>query len=162
MISNAMFYRQDTQATTNKAGVLMKIGPIEFTLTQLWISFIGTLVVIPINLVIVTLFRKAKYSQRNLIAHHLQGKKLRRGRMENNEQYEKTKRFVMINIFLYMSKMCLCSFFGKRRYHSKLIDEEMERIGAIPSIEDKTRTLPHWTVYIAWGCKFNERERFGL
>ena len=49
MISNAMFYRQDTQATTNKAGVLMKIGPIEFTLTQLWISFIGTLVVIPIK-----------------------------------------------------------------------------------------------------------------
>jgi hypothetical protein len=88
MISNAMFYRQDTQATKNQAGVLMKIGPIEFTLTQLWVSFIGTLVVLPINLIIVTLFRKAKYSQRILIKHHLNERK-----RQNKPQYEKTKRF---------------------------------------------------------------------
>ncbi len=99
MISNAMFYRQDTQATTHKAGVLMKIGPIEFTLTQLWISFIGTLVVLPVNLIIVTLFRKAKYSQRNLITHHLQEKKNRNRRTENDEQHEKTRRFVIIGVF---------------------------------------------------------------
>jgi hypothetical protein len=42
--------------------------------------------------------------------------------------------------------------------HSKKSDEEdeIERIGAIPSVEDKTRTLPHWTIYIAWGCKINK------
>jgi hypothetical protein len=94
MISNAMFYRQDTQGTKNKAGVLIKIGPIEFTLTQLWISFIGTLVVLPVNLIIVTLFRKAKYSQRTLITHHLKEKKRRNKRIEKDEQYEKTIKFV--------------------------------------------------------------------
>jgi hypothetical protein len=93
MISNAMFYRQDTQANKNQAGVLMKIGPIEFTLTQLWVSFIGTLVVLPINLIIVTLFRKAKYSQRILIRHHLNERKRQNKPLETNEQYEKTKRF---------------------------------------------------------------------
>jgi len=98
MISNAMFYRQDTQATTNKAGVLMKIGPIEFTLTQLWISFIGTLVVLPVNIIIVTLFRKAKYSQRTLITYHLQEKKRRNKQIENKEQSEKTMKFVNISI----------------------------------------------------------------
>ncbi len=77
----------------------MKIGPIEFTLTQLWISFIGTLVVLPVNLIIVTLFRKAKYSQRNLITHHLQEKKNRNRRTENDEQHEKTRRFVIIGVF---------------------------------------------------------------
>ncbi len=96
MISNAMFYRQETQATTNKAGVLMKIGPIEFTLTQLWVSFISTLVVLPGNLIIVTLFRKAKYSQRTLIAHHLEEKKRRNKRMGIDEQSEKTTRFVIV------------------------------------------------------------------
>lgn len=89
MISNAMFYRQDTQATANKAGVLMKIGPIQFTLTQLWISFIGTLIVLPINLIIVTLFRKAKYSQKTLVNHHM--KDIQR-RNKSSEQNEKTKR----------------------------------------------------------------------
>lgn len=69
MISNAMFYRQDVEATQHKAGVLIKLGPIQFTLTQLWISFISTLVVLPINLIIVTLFRKAKYSQRTLVSN---------------------------------------------------------------------------------------------
>lgn len=96
MISNAMFYRQDTQATANKAGVLMKIGPIEFTLTQLWVSFIGTLIVLPVNLIIVTLFRKAKYSQRSLVNHHLKDKQRRNKSKENDEQKEKTKRFVFL------------------------------------------------------------------
>jgi hypothetical protein len=95
MISNAMFYRQDTQATANKAGVLMKIGPIEFTLTQLWISFIGTLIVLPVNLIIVTLFRKAKYSQKTLITHYLKENKRRRKKsLEKDEQYQKTTKFV--------------------------------------------------------------------
>ncbi|CAF4229923.1 unnamed protein product, partial [Rotaria sp. Silwood2] len=138
MISNAMFYRQDTNATGNKAGVLMKIGPIQFTLTQLWISFIGTLIVLPVNLIIVTLFRKAKYSQKTLITHQLKETQRRNKRLEKDEQYEKTTRF-----------------FSRAKYrlkHSKKLDEEeIERIGAIPSVEDKTRTLPHWTIYIAWG-----------
>ncbi len=96
MISNAMFYRQDTAATANKAGVLMKIGPIEFTLTQLWVSFIGTLIVLPVNLIIVTLFRKAKYSQKTLITHHLKEIKRRNKSDEKDEQHEETSRFVFV------------------------------------------------------------------
>jgi hypothetical protein len=98
MISNAMFYRQDTEATGNKAGVLMKIGPIEFTLTQLWISFIGTLIVLPINLIIVTLFRKAKYSQRTLITHHLDERKRQNKLIKKYDQRDKTKKFVFLQI----------------------------------------------------------------
>ncbi|CAF3946958.1 unnamed protein product [Adineta steineri] len=138
MISNAMFYRQDTQATKTKAGVLMKIGPIEFTLTQLWISFIGTLIVLPVNLIIVTLFRKAKYSQKALVTHQRQETKRRKKLNEKDEQHEKTSRFF--------------SRSKSRLTHSKNSNEDdIERIGAIPSIEDKTRTFPHWTIYIAWG-----------
>lgn len=52
-------------------------------------------------------------------------------------------------------------FFSRGKLRSKKraqkIDEEqeIERIGVIPSVEDTTRTLPHWTVYIAWTCKRN-------
>ena len=49
-------------------------------------------------------------------------------------------------------------FFSKAKYrltHSRTLeDEEVERIAAIPSFEDKTRTLPHWIIYIAWSRKF--------
>jgi hypothetical protein len=151
MISNAMFYRQDTQATKSKAGVLMKLGPIEFTLTQLWISFIGTLVVLPINLIIVTLFRKAKYNQRTLITHQIEENKVLNNPFKKYGQYEKTRRF-----------------FSRRKYskHSKLEEEDTERVAAIPSVEDKTRTLPYWCIYIAWACKINtntfSKRFFGL
>jgi hypothetical protein len=161
MISNAMFYRQDTQATTNKAGVLMKIGPIEFTLTQLWISFIGTMIVLPVNLLIVTLFRKAKYSQRALITHQIRERKRRCKSGTNDEQNEKTNRFVVTSCsFAHTNRKSRLDirFFSKGKYRlarSKQTsdDNPIERIAAIPSIEDKTRTFPHWTIYIAWSCK---------
>jgi hypothetical protein len=58
----------------------------------------------------------------------------------------------------------LFRFFSRAKYRltrsKKLEEEEVERIGAIPSVEDKTRTLPHWTVYIAWGCKINKQNLF--
>jgi hypothetical protein len=162
MISNAMFYRQDTQATTNKAGVLMKIGPIEFTLTQLWISFIGTLIVLPVNLIIVTLFRKAKYSQKTLITHHMKESKRKNKPFGKDEQYEKTSRFVFV--FLLIKLKFNSRFFSRaklRLTHSKKVEEdEVERIAAIPSVEDKTRTLPHWIIYIAWACKINKHHHF--
>ena len=87
-----MFYRQETRTTANKAGVLMKIGPIEFTLTQLWVSFIGTMIVLPVNLLIVTLFRKAKYSQKALITYQRREAKRRNQSKEKDEQYEKSTR----------------------------------------------------------------------
>jgi hypothetical protein len=55
--------------------------------------------------------------------------------------------------------MILFRFFSRGKHHfknSKLDKEDIERIAAIPSVEDKTRTLPHWTIYIAWGCKINK------
>ena len=45
-------------------------------------------------------------------------------------------------------------FFSTKKSRSTSNEEETERVAAVPSIEDKTRTLPHWTIYIAWGCKF--------
>ena len=135
-----MFYRQDTQATANKAGVLMKIGPFQFTMSQLWISFISTLIVLPVNLLIVTLFRKAKYSQRTLISHHLKERRRRLKPLKSDAQYEKTSRFFAR---------------GKARSmrSAKRDEEDIERIGVVPSVEDKTRTLPHWIIYIAWSCE---------
>jgi polycystin 1L2 len=96
MISNAMFYRQDTQSTKSKAGVLMQIGPIEFTLTQLWVSFSGTLIVLPINLIIVTLFRKAKYNQRILITDQVQEKICRNNPFNIDGQYDEATRLVVV------------------------------------------------------------------
>lgn len=56
MIANAMFYK----AEPSSVQPLVKLGPIKFTMAQLFTSIIGSLIVIPVNLIVVTLFRKSK------------------------------------------------------------------------------------------------------
>ncbi|CAF4734744.1 unnamed protein product, partial [Rotaria socialis] len=76
------------------------------------------------------------YSQKTLVTYQLKKAKYQNKSYESNEQHKKT-----------------ISFFSKTKSccnNSKLDQEEIERINAIPSIEDKTRTLPHWLVYVAW------------
>lgn len=60
MISNAMFF--ETEATTSRDADRwsLKVGPFRFSLHQLYTSFISLLIVLPVNIVIVTLFRKSR------------------------------------------------------------------------------------------------------
>lgn len=61
MISNAMFYGQDT-------GGKITLGPISFSLTGIYISFISALIVAPPIFFITFMFRKSKkrvFKQRN-------------------------------------------------------------------------------------------------
>ena len=56
MIANAMFYK----AEPSSVQPLVQLGPLKFTMAQLFTSIIGSLIVIPVNLIVVTLFRKSK------------------------------------------------------------------------------------------------------
>ncbi|XP_035669852.1 polycystic kidney disease protein 1-like 2 [Branchiostoma floridae] len=56
MITNAMFYRTDESIKQQ----VYRLGPLVFTLSQLWISFVSTLIVFPVNFIIVYVFRKSR------------------------------------------------------------------------------------------------------
>ncbi|XP_019631004.1 PREDICTED: polycystic kidney disease protein 1-like 2 [Branchiostoma belcheri] len=56
MITNAMFYRTDDSVRQQ----VYRLGPLVFTLSQLWISFVSTLIVFPVNFIIVYVFRKSR------------------------------------------------------------------------------------------------------
>jgi polycystin 1L2 len=57
MISNAMFYGQD------EAVERLKIGPIKFALSSIYISFIGVIMTFPVILAITMIFRKSNSSE---------------------------------------------------------------------------------------------------
>ncbi|XP_077985128.1 polycystin-1-like protein 2 [Glandiceps talaboti] len=62
MIANCMFFRTDNE----KAGVsdkLFSLGPLEFSLKELYVSVVSSLVVFPPSIVLVQLFRKCKAKQ---------------------------------------------------------------------------------------------------
>ncbi|XP_069125477.1 polycystin-1-like protein 2 [Argopecten irradians] len=60
MVANAMFYRSEDNVENKESFV---IGPIEFSLSGLYISFISSLVVLPVNLIIDHIFRKTRPRQ---------------------------------------------------------------------------------------------------
>ncbi|XP_077993194.1 polycystin-1-like protein 2 [Glandiceps talaboti] len=61
LISNAMFYKTDSEAK-KMTFTWVRFGPIQFSLQQIYIGTISTLVVFPVNAIIVTIFRKTKRS----------------------------------------------------------------------------------------------------
>ncbi len=64
MISNAMFFETEgaRQAEENWS---LKVGPFRFSVHQLYTSFVSLLIVLPVNIVIVTLFRRSREPPRD-------------------------------------------------------------------------------------------------
>ena len=58
MIANAMFYKDGQEGESD--GVEVKIGPIRLSVRQIGIGVMSSLVVIPVNLLIVNIFRRAR------------------------------------------------------------------------------------------------------
>ena len=57
MVSNAMFFETEQGNSWN-----IKVGPFRFSWHQLFTSLISLLIVLPVNIIIVTLFRRSKRS----------------------------------------------------------------------------------------------------
>ena len=60
MLANAMFYQTDDSSSS---GNQVRAGPLVFSLKQLWIGFISCLVILPVNLLIVYIFRNVRPKQ---------------------------------------------------------------------------------------------------
>ncbi|XP_070568587.1 polycystin family receptor for egg jelly-like [Ptychodera flava] len=63
LISNAMFYRTDSEAE-KMTYTRVEFGPIRFSLQQVYIGTVSTLVVLPVNLIIINIFRKSRRCSR--------------------------------------------------------------------------------------------------
>ncbi|XP_070535502.1 uncharacterized protein [Ptychodera flava] len=61
LISNAMFYKTNSEAE-KAAYTMVQIGPIKFSLQQIYIGTVSGLIVLPVNVIIVNVFRKSRRS----------------------------------------------------------------------------------------------------
>ncbi|KAI8489900.1 hypothetical protein Bbelb_322610 [Branchiostoma belcheri] len=69
MIANAMWYRTDDNVGTTTS---LRLGPLEFTLHQLWVSVMSTLTVIPVNVMLVQIFRSTRPKDKEERDKHLE------------------------------------------------------------------------------------------
>ncbi|CAF0709342.1 unnamed protein product [Brachionus calyciflorus] len=168
MIANAMFYKSE-ENTKNQSGVL-EIGPIKFTMTQLYTSIISTLIVVPVNLIIVTLFRKAKLKRNTLI------KSRRTGHVAKQQFWRRVKQIENIELpdhdtldhstYFNIDYNNSQSDFGsrieakpKKSIFDKLFKKEKNFEYKRESKDDvrnkkQGRNLPHWVIYIGWFLVF--------
>lgn len=148
MITNCMFFRADENQENVKA---LKLGPIQFTLHQVFISVVTTCIVFPPSLAIVTIFRKAR-PKKNTI------------QQENQKMSQKTKKFQWKSVTPGSAPWGNV----KRSRVSKLKDSVRNILNSHLKAKYKTKdpdanklqrkkkkgfSLPHWTNYIAWTRK---------
>ncbi|CAH1271105.1 PKD1L3 [Branchiostoma lanceolatum] len=70
MISNAMWYRTDDSVESPS---VLKLGPFSFSLHQLYVSVMSSLTVLPVNVVIVQIFRSTPNSKKNEVVPDIPG-----------------------------------------------------------------------------------------
>ncbi|XP_072039376.1 polycystin-1-like protein 2 [Amphiura filiformis] len=62
MITNAMFYRTDDEAEELPQGKTWRVGPFEIDSQEVYIGGISTLIILPVNLILVVLFKSVQMS----------------------------------------------------------------------------------------------------
>ena len=98
MLANAMFYQNDPSSSDD--GVL-KVGPMSFSLQQLSIAITSSMVVLPVNLFVVWIFRNArpkktaKEKQRELEAKY-ESRKKKKDEESNSKKEKKGKGNILM------------------------------------------------------------------
>lgn len=147
MITNCMFFKADERVENVQA---LNLGPFSFTLHQLFISVVTTAIVFPPNLIIVTIFRKAR-PKKNAVMQMNQSKSNKfkwrtinpGSSLWNNKQKSRADKF----------KDALRNIMTQHKRSKYAPDEPGKKTAA--KKKKKGFSLPHWTMYFAWGCKFN-------
>ncbi|XP_053382148.1 uncharacterized protein LOC123562231 [Mercenaria mercenaria] len=172
MITNAMWFKSDGEAehaqNSGKQTVSLKIGPISFTLQQVFISLASTIIVFPPSFLLITFFRRTKQKKNTIMQQHQ--RKPKRGKWKNlgttsrsnmwgADDEPKTSRFKKFTDR--MQKLVRGGGNSKNKYGAD-DDEEFDNIPA-PTIagdrsskkdaqkkKKKPYMFPHWFNYIAW------------
>lgn len=133
MIANAMWYQQGEQVNSAQA---IRIGPLVFTMQELITSFLANLVILPVNILIVTIFRKARP---------------RRVKISNKKAKNVEK--IGESVFTLNSLSSLSS--GMDKIPMMHLDEETRSVTSPTPAEKpgakKGCWLPHWCNYLGWG-----------
>ena len=141
-----MFFRADEKVENVST---LKLGPFSFTLHQLFISVVTTLIVFPPSLAIVTIFRKAR-PKKNTIQqqNQVQSQKTRKAhwRSVGSSHWNYAKRSRMAK--LKDSVRNILTFHQKAKYQTE--DPDTQKL---KKKKKKGFSLPHWTNYIAWTCE---------
>ena len=127
MLANAMFYKVDDKSSS---GTSVHIGPISFSVKQLSIAIQSSMVVLPANILIVTMFRKARPAEPK-----------KDGLDKDQDPHGKSGKYEFD------------ADAGGKEEPPKSDDDEKADDSGGPK-KKKKFTLPHYFVYVAYALAF--------
>jgi hypothetical protein len=144
-----MFFKGEEKVEKKSA---VTLGPFSFSLSQLYISTVSTLIVFPINLLMVAIFRKVK-AKKNTVTQKNQSFTTKRQQWKainpgsalwTNAEKAKSAKFKDS-----LSKILFWKNTGdqKSKYNSSDGETLTKKKKKQPFM------FPHWFLYIAWICK---------
>lgn len=127
MLANAMFYQVGDESST---GTSVHVGPFSFSIKQLSIGITSSLVVLPVNVMIVTFFRKARPAE------------AKTGLDKDQDPHGQSTKYEVWG--------------EKAKEKSKDSEAHNEEDGdkKKDKKKKKKKTLPHYFVYISYGLVF--------
>lgn len=159
MIANAMFYKAEPRSVQP----LVKLGPLKFTMAQVFTSIISSLIVIPVNLIIVTLFRKSKLKTPKILPGHVShvvkqqywrhrspssiSMPYNNNTDHDNHQNDNNKKRTFLSQIKFFFSNTMRTFLKMRSGTSgeykrdQIEDAKNKKAG---------RNLPYWCIYISW------------
>lgn len=140
MLANAMFYKDGEGGNSGDSGVEVKIGPIRLSIKQIGIGVMSSLVVLPVNLAIVNIFRKARPKDVPISGMSPSGPRDKANEYSDNS-YETS------------------DVAEEETEEEKNKEKKKEKKG---KEEKKAFTLPHFTIYIAYTLVFFASVTFGV
>ncbi|XP_055955042.1 uncharacterized protein LOC126809611 [Patella vulgata] len=150
MITNCMFFKAEDNVQHVTA---LTLGPFQFTLQQVYISVVSTLIVFPVSFILVTFFRRCRPKKNTIMQNHQQVKRNKfKWKNINNQSAvwgAQAKRSRLAKLKDSLNN--ILSFHQKSKYET---DTATLR-SATPTERKKKRkkepfTLPHWCLYIGW------------
>ncbi|KAK7506559.1 hypothetical protein BaRGS_00002034, partial [Batillaria attramentaria] len=163
MITNAMWFKGESEQGEQKVTTGIKLGPIQFTLGQVFISFASTMIVFPVNFLLVLLFRRCRQKKNAVLQTNQQlpkrNQKYRWKNVSNTSAIwgNKAKKTRLQKFKESMGD--ILSFHQKNKYEEEpeeLVERKPARKGRGKNDKDEKKrkkkplSLPHWCIYIAW------------
>ncbi|XP_078585401.1 polycystin-1-like protein 2 isoform X2 [Branchiostoma floridae x Branchiostoma japonicum] len=155
MVASAMWYRSDDSAGGQNA---LRIGPLTFTVTTLYISFMTTLTVFPINFIIVRLFRKTRRNDLNVVVPDDDDEQPGTSQDGGVEQGKDVSPPVMVESGCQTedSDMVIYNLDEECVMECEVVEEETnDAVQSSVEITRKKTGLPPWCIYIAWFLAFS-------
>lgn len=145
MITNCMFFRAEDNVTQTTS---LTIGPISFTLQQLYVSVVTTAIVFPPSLLIVTIFRKAKPKKNTVGQMNMQMKSNKykwRSLNPDSSLWQNKQKSRLQRLKDRMNAMSISH--KKAKYNDGPED-------ILSKKKKKPMMFPWWSIIFGWICKY--------